>query len=481
MAVVEHETAAPSAATAPDLRTLLNKQRDAFHRDGAPSLAHRRAAIDKLHRLMIEYKDEFVQAISDDFGNRAAQETLMAEVFITLNSIKHCKKSVAKWMRPKKAPIDMLFKPGKGKVHYQPLGVVGVISPWNYPLQLAIVPLVQALAAGNRVMLKPSELTPRTSEVLKKSLSENFAEEEVAVVTGGAEIGAEFSGLPFDHLFYTGSTRVGQLVMQAAAKNLTPVTLELGGKSPAIIGADCSIDRAIPSLTSGKLLNAGQTCVAPDYTLVHSSKRDELVEKFGKHAANLYPTLGENDQYTSIVSDGHYNRIRDLLDDARAKGATLREFNPGGEDLDAKRKIAPTLVLDVNDDMKIMHEEIFGPVMPIVTYEKEDEAIRFVNERPRPLALYYFGDNAASRDKVLEKTTSGGVCVNDTLFHLAQEELPFGGIGPSGTGSYHGLAGFKTFSHEKSVFYQSKINGNWMFRAPYGKLFDRVIGFLIGK
>ena len=259
------------------------------------------------------------------------------------------------------------------------------------------------------------------------------------------------------------------------------VTLELGGKSPVIIGADCSIDRAIPSLTSGKLLNAGQTCVAPDYAFVSAVKRDELIEKFEQQAAKMYPSLGDNDQYTSIVSEGHFNRISDLIEDARAKGATIKQFNPKGEELDGQRKIAPTLVLDVTEDMKIMQEEIFGPVMPLMTYESEDEAIRYINEHPRPLALDYFGNNAASRDKVLEQTTSGGVCVNDTLFHLAQEDLPFGGIGPSGTGSYHGFAGFKTFSHEKSVFYQSKLNGNWMFRAPYGKLFDRVINFFIGK
>ncbi|MFP6584962.1 MAG: coniferyl aldehyde dehydrogenase [Candidatus Hydrogenedentota bacterium] len=482
MAVVEENTSKPQApATTEGLMDILEKQRAAFLRDGTPSLEHRKSAIDKLHRIMVEHKQDFVEAISQDFGNRSHHESLMAEVFITINSIKHCKAKVGKWMKPKKAPISIQFKPGRGKVHYQPLGVVGIISPWNYPLQLAIVPVVQALAAGNRVMLKPSELTPATSALLAKTLGENFSDEEVAVTTGGPEVGAEFSGLPFDHLFYTGSTKIGRLVMQAAAKNLVPVTLELGGKSPCIVGEDCNLDRAVPSITSGKLLNAGQTCVAPDYALVPKGKLDGFVAGFEKQAAIMYPSIADNAQYTSIVSDGHYERIQHLLGDARSKGARIVEVNPKDEDVASARKIPPTLVLDVTEDMAIMHEEIFGPVMPVMSYDSLDEAIKYVNDHERPLALYYFGDDGGARDKVINSTTSGGVCINETLFHLAQEELPFGGVGPSGIGSYHGLRGFQTFSHEKSVFYQSRFNSTGMFRAPYGKLFDTVIKVLIGK
>jgi len=465
----------------PSLHDILETQRAAFQRAGAPDLAHRLAALDKVKRILLDNRDAWAEAISADFGNRSHHETLLAEIFTSVTSVKHCRKHLAKWMAPKKAPIALEFKPGRGKIFYQPRGVVGIISPWNYPLQLAIIPLVQALAAGNRVMIKPSELTPKTSELLKKTLSENFSEEEVAVVTGGTEVGATFSTLPFDYLFYTGSTNVGRMVMQAAARNLTPVTLELGGKSPIIVGESCNLGKAIGSITGGKLLNAGQTCVAPDYAFVPENARDNFVKAFEKAAARFYPTLADNDQYTSIVNDRHYQRVRGLIDDAKAKGATVLEFNPKNEDLAAKRKIAPTLVLGATDDMKIMNEEIFGPVMPVLTYKNEDEAIAYVNAHPRPLALYYFGDSAEASQKVIDQTISGGICVNDTLFHIVQEELPFGGVGPSGIGSYHGLAGFKTFSHEKSVFFQSKLNGAWMFRAPYGKLFNTVIKKLIGK
>jgi coniferyl-aldehyde dehydrogenase len=485
MALVEEPVTTQAAEAPPQsdpsLHDVLERQRAAFIQDGPTTYEHRVAALDKIKRILIDNKDAWAEAISADFGNRAKQETLLAEIFTTVMSVKHTRKHLRKWMKPKRAPIAKEFKPARGKVHHQPLGVVGIISPWNYPLQLAIIPLLQAISAGNRVMLKPSELTPRTSELLKKTIGENFSEDEVAVFTGGADVGATFSALPFDLLFYTGSTNVGRLVMQAAARNLTPVTLELGGKSPVIVGEECEIEKAIPSIASGKLLNAGQTCVAPDYVLLPETKREEFVTAFQEAAKKYYPSLRDNADYTSIVSDRHFDRISGLIDDARAHGAQVMEFNPGEEDLSGTRKIAPTLVLDATEDMKIMHEEIFGPVMPVLTYNSLDEAIRYVNEHPRPLALYYFGDSTDARDRVLAQTTSGGVAVNETLFHVAQEELPFGGVGPSGIGSYHGYAGFKTFSHQKSVFYQSKLNGNFLFRPPYGRLFNSVVKLLIGK
>lgn len=464
-----------------DLTSVLAKQREAFRREGHPSYAQRMEAIEKVHRQLLTHQDALLDAISSDYGNRSRHETLMAEIFITVNSIKHTKKHLRSWMRPRKAPISWQFKPGKGRVYFQPKGVAGIISPWNYPLQLAIVPLVQALSAGNRVMIKPSELTPTTSALMGTMLAEVFDPEEVAVINGGPEVGEAFSKLPFDHLFYTGSTKVGRLIMKAAAENLTPVTLELGGKSPCIVGPETKLKKAVPSIASGKLLNAGQTCVAPDYTFVPKAKEEEFVQAFKKQSEKMYKKLGENDQYTSIISDAHYDRIQRLIEDARENGARVIEFNPMAEDLKDYRKIPPTLVLDVTEDMDIMHEEIFGPVMPIKTYEDLEEAVAYINEHPRPLALYYYGNDSKRVDDVIDHTISGGACINDTLFHLAQEELPFGGIGPSGMGNYHGFAGFKTFSHEKSVFYQSRFASNWLFRAPYGWLFNKMVNALIGK
>lgn len=461
------------------LLAILEKQRAAFQRAGAPSYEQRMEAIEKVRSQVKKYVDEIADAISADFGNRAKQESVMAEVFVTLSSIKHTRKHLKKWMKDKKAPIDLQYRPGRGKIHYQPLGVVGIISPWNYPFQLAILPIVQALSAGNRVMLKPSELTPHTSELLKKMLGEVFSEEEVATVTGGPEVGAAFSALPFDHLFYTGSTKVGRLVMMAAAQNLCPVTLELGGKSPCIVGKEADISKTISAIIGGKLLNAGQTCVAPDYCFVPDEKLDPFVEAAKSEAERMYPSLADNDQYTSIVNDGHFERISRLIEDAREKGATVVEANPNGESLAEKRKIAPTFVLNATEDMDIMHEEIFGPVMPIKTYKDLSEAIQYINDHPRPLALYYFGTDSEATEKVVQRTTAGGMCVNDTLFHLAQEELPFGGVGPSGQGAYHGFKGFETFSHAKSVFYQTRFTLTGKLRAPYGPAFDKLINFMM--
>ena len=482
MAVVKLTSVIDRAqATDESMLVLLEKQREAFFRDGAPSYERRRESLQKLRQQIVKYKQEICEAISEDFGNRSHHESMLAEIAITIASFKHTQSHLKKWMKDKSAPIALQYKPARGKIHYQPLGVTGIISPWNYPFQLAIVPVMQALSAGNRVMLKPSELTPKTSALMAKMLGEIFDEDEVAVVTGGPEVGAAFTTLPFDFLFYTGSTKVGRLVMKAAAENLVPVALELGGKSPCIVGEDCAIDKAVPTIMTGKLLNAGQTCVAPDYVFVHESKVDEFVAVAQAQAEKMYPTLSDNVQYTSIVSDAHYDRITRLVDDAVEKGARVVVVNPNNEDLAKNRKIAPTFVLDVTDDMDIMQEEIFGPVMPVKTYTKESEAIDYINKHPRPLALYYYGHDTQKREEVVQKTTAGGMCCNDTLFHLAQEELPFGGVGPSGVGAYHGKKGFETFSHAKSVFYQTRFSSAGLLRAPYGKIFDTVVKVLIGK
>jgi len=468
----------------PDSRlvNILNLQRAAFLRDGAPSLDERR---DDLNRLVAAIKDaanDIAVIISADFGSRSAHETIVADIWPVLAGARSTIKHLSGWMKPKSVGVGIELLPGRGHVLYQPLGVVGIISPWNYPFQLAIAPLVAALAAGNRVMLKPSELTPRTSAFLTGFLAKLFPEEKVATVLGGPEVGAEFSSLPFDHLFYTGSTEIGRRVMRAAADNLTPVTLELGGKSPCIIGADADLAAATRSIAFGKFLNAGQTCIAPDYALVPKLKLDDFVAGIEAAIRRLYPTLKANPDYTSIIDARHYARISRLVDEAREHGARVLEINPAAEQLTPEaRKLAPTLVIEPPADLAVMREEIFGPVLPIVTYDTLDDAIAFVNARPRPLALYYFGTSAADRDRVLARTTSGGASVNDTLLHVAAENLPFGGVGASGIGAYHGEAGFRTFSHAKSVFLQNRFNAAGILHPPYGRAADFLRRFLLGR
>jgi coniferyl-aldehyde dehydrogenase len=345
-----------------------------------------------------------------------------------------------------------------------------------------MMPLFAALAAGNRVMLKPSELTPRTSEFMAEFLSGLFPSEQVATVLGGPEIGAAFARLPFDHLFYTGSTAVGRLVMQAAAENLTPVTLELGGKSPCILGEDAALPGAVDSIIHGKLLNAGQTCIAPDYVLLPEAKREEFINLAQQAVAKFYPRLAANPDYTSIVNDRHYRRIAGHVAEAKAKGVRVIELNPAQETLGADaRKLAPTLVVEPGEELALMREEIFGPVLPLKTYRRLDEAIDYVNRRPRPLALYYFGTDKRQRDQVLARTISGGASVNETLMHVVVENLPFGGVGASGIGAYHGEIGFQTFSHRKGVFLQSRLNGASLLRPPFGRLAETMLKLLLKR
>ena len=383
-------------------------------------------------------------------------------------------------MAPRKADVSWLFQPGRAELIPQPLGVIGIISPWNYPLQLAAAPLADALAAGNGAMIKPSELTPATGELIKQMFSEAFDADHVAVVTGGVEVGEAFSRLPFDHLIFTGSTAVGRHVMRAAAENLVPVTLELGGKSPTIISRDFALSTAATRVMSAKLFNAGQTCIAPDYVLVSAERRDEFVAAAKRAVAELYPTLASNGDYTSIVSDRHYARIAAHIDDARAKGATIVEINPASETPDrTTRKLLPHLILDATDEMTVMQDEIFGPLLPVRTYTSIDEAINYVNDHPRPLALYYFGNDKAETARVRNETVSGGVTVNDLMLHIAQHDMPFGGVGPSGMGAYHGKTGFDALSKIKPVFYQSPINGTGIMRPPFGRMMDVVLKLLL--
>ncbi len=462
------------------LEATLDAMRAAARRDGAPGLAERRRHLTALLRAVIARQEDIAAAISADFGHRSRHETLMVEVMVTAGTIRHAIRHLRRWMRPRRRFVGVAFLPGRARVMVQPKGVVGIISPWNYPFNLAVAPLASALAAGNRVMLKPSEHTPATAALLADMMAELFAPDHVAVVGGGPEVGIAFSRLPFDHLLFTGGTRVGREVMRAAAESLTPVTLELGGKSPAILGQDYPLEKAAAQIMAGKWLNAGQTCIAPDYVLVPDDRIEAFVAAAKQATAALYPTLAANPDYTALNNPEHYRRVSGYLADARAKGAEVVEINPAGEALRGPgRKLAPTLVLGAKDGMAVVEEELFGPVLPIIPYNGLDEAIAYVNDRPRPLALYYFDRDRGRVERVLRETTSGGVAINETVLHFAIDSLPFGGIGPSGLGGHvHAREGFETFSHSKSVFYQSRINGAFLLRPPFGRLAERVLKIL---
>ena len=469
----------PESNPARDIRRLFEMQRDAFAAQRYPSLAQRRDRLQRLAALIEVHEQDIVAAIAADFGTRPAQETRLAELFMIAAGIRHARRNLGPWMAQQRVPTPLYLWPGRSRVLRQPLGVVGVISPWNYPVQLALLPALAALAAGNRVMLKPSELTARTSALLERIVAQHFAADEFAVVTGGPDVGDAFSHLPFDHLFFTGSTAVGRKIALAAAANLTPLTLELGGKSPALIHADADLRMAAPRLATGKLLNAGQTCIAPDYALVPASRVNALAAAIRDSVASLYPSFGDNPDYSSIVNDAHYRRLVALIDDAVQKGARAVALEPDVTTTPSPiRKLAPTMLVGVNDSMAVMKEEIFGPVLPIEAYDSLDQAIDKINARPRPLSLYMFGGDTAARKKVLDRTTAGGVTIDDTLLHFSNEDLPFGGIGASGIGAYHGERGFLTFTHQKAVFIQSRLSFTWLLRPPYGKRFERVLALL---
>ncbi len=461
------------------LYAILERQRAGFAEEMNPGLKVRRDRLARLAAMGEKHSDEIVAAISADFGHRSSHETQMAELVLVGATIRHAQRHLKSWMKPRRMPTAMHYRPGSNRLLRQPLGVVGIVAPWNYPYQLALAPAVAAIAAGNRVMIKPSELTPRFAELLARIVAESFSEDEMAVVTGDALTGKSFTELPFDHLLFTGSTAVGRLVAQAAAKNLTPVTLELGGKSPAILDPSSDLAVAVPRLAFGKLLNAGQTCIAPDYAFVPNERIDAFVEHMHRAVASMYPRLATNPDYSSIVNERHFARLQGLLEDAQAKGARIVTINPAGEAFDpAGRKQPPVLVLGATPQMKLMQEEIFGPILPVLGYDRIEEAIAYVNGHDRPLALYWFGSDGANRDKVLHQTISGGVTLNDCIWHIAQEDQPFGGVGASGTGSYHGEWGFRTFSKEKPVFAQPRLNGMFLMYPPFGKTFERMLAVL---
>ncbi len=461
------------------LRDSFARARNAYSAARMPDVRARRDALAQLDRLLIDNIGEIAAAISADFGNRSLHETQLLEIFPARAAVHDAKRHVKSWMKPKHSWASMWFLPARTELRPQPLGVIGIIVPWNYPVLLAIAPLAGALAAGNRVLIKMSEFTPTTGELFAKLIGKYFSPDHVCVINGGADLAREFSTLPFDHLLFTGSTTVGKHVMRAAAENLTPVTLELGGKSPAIIGPECRIDEAAEKILFGKCLNAGQTCIAPDYVLLPRAQEQAFATAAQRVVARLYPTLAKNPDYTSIVSVRHLERLQGYLNDAAAHGATVLAISPANEPLEGTQKLAPTLIANVNDDMRVMQEEIFGPILPLVPYDNLDDAIAYVNNRPRPLALYYFGNFDDHIQRVLNETVAGGVTINDALLHISQDHLPFGGVGSSGMGSYHGKFGFDTFSKLKPIYHQPALNGLSLFKPPYGKRFESLIRFLL--
>lgn len=462
-----------------DLDAVLLAQKTAFNDNPNIGWPDRKANLKKLGELIEAHEQEFTEAISEDFGNRAFEETTIAETMVIKGGISHALKHTQGWMRARKAPTALQYFPAKNRIIPQPLGVIGIISPWNYPLQLAIMPLIGALGAGNRAMIKPSEYTPRLSALLKTVLAKGFSENEVFVATGGADVAQAFSSLAFDHLLFTGSTSVGKLVAQSAAKNLTPCTLELGGKSPTIIDDSANMNITVPRIVNGKTLNAGQTCVAPDYVLMPSAKIDGFSEALIKKAEEFYPTFAGNKDYTSIIADSHYARLQALLEDAENKGARLRTAgNDDKQQLAKERRVPLTVVTNTTPDMKIMQEEIFGPLLPIVASETLEDSLRYIQKRGRPLALYWFGENTKKRDHVLTQSISGGVSINETAWHVIQEDIPFGGVGPSGMGAYHGEDGFRTFSHMKGVYFQSKFSQGKALFPPYTAKTHKMLGLM---
>lgn len=469
----------PPSADLSAMRTLFEAQHSASRRHPPADLRVRRDRLNRLETMVKQYSDRFAEAISADFGVRARIETELMELVPTLGAIRHAQKSLAKWMKPVKRHVGVNFQPGKAWVRHEPLGVIGIISPWNYPLNLALSPLVDAIAAGNRALLKPSELTPAFSEVLSQAIADHFESEEVAVVTGGVEVGQAFASLPFDHLLFTGSTAIGRLVYKAAAENLVPVTLELGGKSPVIVCDDYPLAKAARSIAFGKFLNAGQTCIAPDYVLVPRNKAQAMAEALMTEIRHAYPDIAGNADYSGVISPRHRQRLLDAIEAARANGATV--LTHGEDEAAAAGKVPPTVVLNAPEETILASEEIFGPVLPIVPYGELDEAIDYVNDRDRPLALYCFSQDDERHRRVLERTLSGGVTLNGTLMHIAQESLPFGGVGPSGIGAYHGEEGFKRFSHARGVYKVGFINIFERLGPPWGKTAWRVAQMMLKR
>ena len=463
------------------LKTLQH-QRDSYIDEGFVSAETRIDRIDRAIDILVTHSEAISEAMNEDFGCRPRETNLMTDVTGSIECLKHSKKHLKKWMktekRPTMFPLNLLG--GRSSITYQPKGVVGIIAPWNFPLGMVFEPLAGVLAAGNRAMIKPSEFTPATSSLITEIVSSAFDPSELSVFNGGPEVGQAFSTLPFDHLIFTGATSVARHIMAAAAENLVPVTLELGGKSPVIITRSADISEAVQRIMTGKMLNAGQVCIAPDYLMVPEEALEQVIDEAKNIVEQMYPTILANKDYTAMVNDRHYQRISKNLLDAEERGVRTVTINPADEDFsdNPTQKIAPTLVINPDDDALCMQDEIFGPILPIKTYENFEDTISYINAHPRPLAAYFFGKDKAEEQRFLTGTTSGGVSINDVMFHMLQKDIPFGGVGPSGMGSYHGIEGFKTFSHAKSVYRQpnripfAKLAG---FMPPYGEASEKSI------
>ena len=457
---------------------VLGIQRTAYRAEPYPALKVRRERLRRLERAILERQDQLAAALNSDFGGRCRQEVWFSEVLAAIREVRHARSHVGAWMEKRPRSLDWSLQPARAWVMPQPLGVIGVIAPWNYPIFLTIGPLAGALAAGNRVMIKVSEYTPATSDAIAALVAGIFPADLAAVVTGGPEVGRAFSSLPFDHLLFTGSTAVGREVMRAAAENLTPVTLELGGKSPAIVAPDADLDSAAADIAYGRFLNAGQTCIAPDYALVPAGREEEFAEAIRRQVERYWPDPARNPEYTAVINDRQAARLRGYIEEAQAAGARVIAIGPAPEP--GSRRMPPTLIVNPPDGLRVMREEIFGPILPVKTYTTMEDAIAYVNDHDRPLALYLFTKSGRTTKEVLERTISGAACVNDTLMYIAAGNLPFGGVGASGTGHYHGRDGFDTFSKLKPVFRRRWPGLARSLRPPYGRLHDVMKRILIG-
>ncbi len=465
-----------------DMNLVLKEQKDFFIKNGAPSLDLRIDRLERLKSLIMDNRYDFVETLNEDFGNRSKDASMMTDIYSVVSPINHAIKNIKKWTKVEKRSSNFPFGllGAKSYIKYEPLGTVGMISPWNFPVNLTFTPLVSIFAAGNQVMHKPSEHTPVTSQLIKDLCDKIYDVNELATFLGGPDVGVAFTKLSFDHLLYTGGGSVAKHIMQEASQNLVPCTLELGGKSPVVVSESADIKTSAKRIMFGKTMNAGQICLAPDYIIVHKDKKDEFIDETKNAVSEYYPDLKNNDDYTSIINEKHYERLQDLLNDAKEKGANIDEINPMNEDFSQQEfyKIPPTIVTNTTEDMKIMQEEIFGPLLPIVEYENVDEATTLINSKDRPLGLYYFGTNSAEQESLLEKTSSGGVTVNNVIGHLQQNDLSFGGVGPSGMGRYKSFDGFKNFSNPRA--YYKDVSGRFdkLFegvRPPYKENFEKLL------
>ena len=471
------------SSTFENMNDVLNLQKKKFIKDGPPSINLRVDRLNRLTSMLVENRYAFTEALSSDFGSRSQNASLMTDVYTVLPEITNAIKNIKRWTKDEKRSSNMPFSlfGAKSYIRYEPLGTIGMISPWNFPVNLAFGPLASIFAAGNQVMHKPSELTPETAALMKELCDKAYDQDEFATFLGGPETGEAFSKLNFDHLLYTGSGNVGKHVMNAAAQNLVPVTLELGGKSPVVVGNSADIQASAKRVMFGKTMNAGQICLAPDYVMVHKDKKDEFITEAEKAVADYYPNIKNNDDYTSIINERHFDRLNGLIDDAREKGATINQINPSNEDFSQQEffKIPPTIITDTSDDMRVMKEEIFGPILPVLEYTDVEEALDTINSKDRPLGLYYFGTDKNEQSNVLDNTSSGGVTIINVVGHIQQQDLPFGGVGPSGMGRYHSQDGFKNFSNARAVFKDVPFFMDnlafGMIRPPYKEGFENFI------